>query len=142
VRFPVRRSGHNRTPCWSADEQFIVYHHVLYFYLSVVDADPPSTLPKRCHHENKIKNTQNLAFACWRCDRHEGSDPTSFDPQTRELSPLFDPRTQVWAEHFTYEGQQIISSTPGGRTAVNLLRLNSEERQRERLYGEGVDDVK
>jgi hypothetical protein len=86
---------------------------------------------------------ENLAFACWRCNRHKGSDLTSFDPQTRELSPLFNPRTQVWAEHFTYQGQQIIGSTPEGRTTVNLLRLNSEERQRERLlYVEGVDDVK
>jgi hypothetical protein len=85
---------------------------------------------------------ENLAFACWRCNRHKGSDLTSFDPQTRELSPLFNPRTQVWAEHFIYQGQQIIGSTPEGRTTVNLLRLNSEERQRERLYGEGVDDIK
>lgn len=85
---------------------------------------------------------ENLAFACWRCNRHKGSDLTSFDPLTRELSPLFNPRTQVWAEHFTYQGQQIIGSTPEGRTTVNLLRLNSEERQRERLYGEGVDDAK
>ena len=38
----------------------------------------------------------NLALACWRCNRHEGSDLTSFDPQTRQLSPLFNPRTQVW----------------------------------------------
>lgn len=25
----------------------------------------------------------NLALACWRCNRHKGSDLTSFDPQTR-----------------------------------------------------------
>jgi hypothetical protein len=30
---------------------------------------------------------ENLAFACWRCNRHKGSDLTSSDPQTRELSP-------------------------------------------------------
>jgi hypothetical protein len=46
VRVPVRRSRDNLIPCWSADEQFVVYHHVLYFYLSVVEADPPST-PKK-----------------------------------------------------------------------------------------------
>lgn len=38
----------------------------------------------------------NLALACWRCNRHKGSDLTSFDPETRQLSPLFNPRTQVW----------------------------------------------
>ena len=36
----------------------------------------------------------NLAFACWRCNRHKGSDLTSFDPETQRLSPLFNPRTQ------------------------------------------------
>jgi 5-methylcytosine-specific restriction endonuclease McrA len=35
---------------------------------------------------------ENLAFACWRCNRHKGTDPTSFDPDTRRLSPLFNPR--------------------------------------------------
>lgn len=39
--------------------------------------------------------TGNLAFSCWRCNRHKGSDLASFDPETEELSPLFNPRTQV-----------------------------------------------
>jgi 5-methylcytosine-specific restriction endonuclease McrA len=38
---------------------------------------------------------ENLTLACWRFNRHKGSDLTSFDPQTRELSPLFNLRTQV-----------------------------------------------
>jgi HNH endonuclease len=75
----------------------------------------------------------NLALACWRCNRHKGSDLTSFDPQTRQLSPLFNPRTQVWAEHFAYEKERIIGLTPEGRTTVHLLRLNSEERLTERV---------
>lgn len=79
----------------------------------------------------------NLALACWRCNRHKGSDLTSFDPQTRQLSPLFNPRTQVWAEHFAYEGERIVGLTAEGRTTVNLLRLNSEERLSERLSSGG-----
>jgi hypothetical protein len=77
-------------------------------------------------------NLDNLAFACWRCNRHKGSDLTSFDPQTGQLSPLFNPRTQVWIEHFTDEGNSIIGLTPEGRTTVHLLRLNSKERFIER----------
>lgn len=75
----------------------------------------------------------NLAFACWRCNRHKGTDLTSLDPQTRQLSPLFNPRTQVWAEHFAYEGERVIGLTPEGRTTVSLLKLNSDERLLERL---------
>lgn len=74
----------------------------------------------------------NLAFACWRCNRHKGSDLTSFDPQTQQLSPLFNPRTQAWAQHFTYDGEAIVGLTAEGRTTVNLLRLNSGERLLER----------
>jgi hypothetical protein len=77
-------------------------------------------------------NLDNLAYACWRCNRHKGSDLTSFDPQTNQLSPLFNPRTQVWIEHFTYESKSIIGLTPEGRTTVHLLRLNSKERLLER----------
>jgi 5-methylcytosine-specific restriction endonuclease McrA len=75
---------------------------------------------------------RNLALACWRCNRHKGSDLTSFDPQTRQLCPLFNPRTQVWTEHFAYERERMIGRTPEGRTTVSLLRLNSEERLFER----------
>lgn len=84
----------------------------------------------------------NLALACWRCNRHKGSDLTSFDPQTRQLSPLFNPRTQVWTEHFAYEGERMIGLTPEGRTTINLLRLNSEERLSERLSSETGTDMK
>lgn len=76
----------------------------------------------------------NLAFACWRCNRHKGSDLTSFDPQTGQLSPLFNPRTQVWTEHFTDESKSIIGLTPEGRTTAHLLRLDSKERLIERQH--------
>lgn len=81
--------------------------------------------------------TDNLAFSCWRCNRHKGSDLASFDPETGELSPLFNPRTQVWAEHFTHEEGRIVGLTAAGRATVNLLQLNSEERLRERRSGAG-----
>jgi hypothetical protein len=81
-------------------------------------------------------NLDNLAFACWQCNRHKGSDLTSFDPQTGQLSPLFNPRTQVWIEHFTCESKRMIGLTPEGRTTIQLLQLNSEERLIERQSNE------
>jgi 5-methylcytosine-specific restriction endonuclease McrA len=80
-------------------------------------------------------DADNLALACWRCNRRKGSDLTSFDPQTRQLSPLFNPRMQVWTEHFAYKRERIIGLSPEGRATVNLLRLNSEERLIERFSG-------
>jgi hypothetical protein len=83
-------------------------------------------------------DVSNLAFACWRCNRHKGTDLTSFDPQTQRLVPLFNPRAQVWSEHFAHEGERITGLTPEGRTTVTLLRLNSEERLTERTPGGGT----
>jgi hypothetical protein len=74
----------------------------------------------------------NLAFACWRCNRHKSSDLGSFDPQTQNFSLLFTPRQQVWTEHFAFQEEQIIGLTPEGRTTVRLLQLNTAERLAER----------
>lgn len=76
--------------------------------------------------------SDNLAYACWRCNRYKGSDLRSFDPQTNEFRVLFNPRTQEWNEHFVLEGFRMIGLTPERRTTVELLQLNSEERLAER----------
>ncbi len=80
---------------------------------------------------------ENLALTCWRCNRHKGSDLGSFDPQTQNFSLLFNPRRQVWAEHFALEGEQIIGLTAEGRATVSLLRLNNNDRLIERRSLQG-----
>jgi HNH endonuclease len=77
----------------------------------------------------------NLAYACWRCNRHKSSDLGSFDPETGEFSFLFNPRTQAWDDHFYQEDVQINGKTREGRTTVYLLKLNMRERciERQRL---------
>jgi hypothetical protein len=82
------------------------------------------------HGGNTIES--NLAYACWRCNRHKGSDLGSFDPETGEFSFLFNPRTQNWTDHFRQEDVQIAGKTREGRTTVFLLKLNTRERLRER----------
>lgn len=77
-------------------------------------------------------DADNLAFTCWRCNRYKGTDLGSFDPQTGAFSFLFNPRTQQWAEHYTFEGTTIVGLTPEGRTTIKLLQINSEERLAER----------
>lgn len=79
-----------------------------------------------------ITDADNLAFTCWRCNRYKGTDLGSFDPQAGAFSFLFNPRTQQWAEHFTFEGTTIVGLTPEGRTTIKLLQINSEERLAER----------
>jgi HNH endonuclease len=47
---------------------------------------------------------ENLAFACYLCNRYKGSDIASLDPATQELVCLFHPRQDRWDEHFRIVG--------------------------------------
>lgn len=81
----------------------------------------------------------NLALACPYCNRAKGSDIASIDSVTGELTPLFNPRTQLWNEHFVLEGSDIVPLTPVGRVTVAILHMNDPERtlERERLIQSG-----
>ena len=76
---------------------------------------------------------ENLAYACWRCNRFKGTDLGSFDPETTKFSFLFNPRKQQWEQHFRLEEGQIVGLTAEGRTTAVLLKLNTGDRVRERL---------
>lgn len=82
-------------------------------------------------HSGKT-DEDNLAFTCWRCNRHKGTDLGSFDPLTREFSFLFNPRQQKWSDHFAFEEVVIVGLTNEGRTTAKLLQFNSDERLAER----------
>jgi hypothetical protein len=75
---------------------------------------------------------ENLCLACLECNRHKGSDFGSFDPETGQITPLFNPRQQVWDDHFRLEGARIIPLSPEGRVTVFVLKLNDEIRVRAR----------
>lgn len=75
----------------------------------------------------------NLALSCSLCNLRKGSDISSFDPKTRSLTPLFNPREQSWHDHFRFKRDEIEGVTSVGRTTVHFLRLNSIERITERI---------
>ena len=70
----------------------------------------------------------NLWLACPLCNRYKGDKTTVVDPETGENVPLFNPRTQVWAEHFrwTDDGLRIIGLTPIGQATVAALHLSDD----------------
>lgn len=53
---------------------------------------------------------------------------TSIGPDTSQITRLFSPRTDVWREHFRWDGAIIIPVTAIGRATVTLLRCNDSER--------------
>jgi len=74
----------------------------------------------------------NMACACFRCNRHKGPNIGSYDPVTGLLTPLYYPRRQTWRDHFKLNGAHIEPLTPEGRVTVLILQLNAPERVRER----------
>jgi 5-methylcytosine-specific restriction endonuclease McrA len=70
----------------------------------------------------------NLALACFHCNRYKSSLNSALDPQTDERVSLFNPRTQNWQEHFIWSADclKIVGLTALGRATVEALRLNRE----------------
>lgn len=71
---------------------------------------------------------ENLALACFDCNRFKGSDIASLDPVSGMLTAVFNPRVHRWDEHFQLHHGRIVSLTPIGRATERLLRLNLAHR--------------
>jgi hypothetical protein len=68
---------------------------------------------------------ENLAYACFDCNRHKGTDLSSIDPRTERITRLFNPRVQRWDIHFRLQQDgAIIPRTAAGRMTLQLLHLN------------------
>ncbi len=76
---------------------------------------------------------ENLAWACFYCNRFKGSDLASVDPTSNKVVLLFHPRQQQWKRHFHLNGALIEGVTASGRATVSLLHLNDTERVTHRL---------
>jgi 5-methylcytosine-specific restriction endonuclease McrA len=73
--------------------------------------------------------TTNLALACHFCNRHKGPNLSSIDPLTANIEALFNPRSDVWLDHFELAGDKVLGRTPTGRATVSLLRMNAPNRR-------------
>ena len=76
--------------------------------------------------------SDNLAFACFVCNRRKGSDIASIHPGTGETVRLFHPRRDRWNDHFKIDRGYIVPLTDVARVTLQLLRLNAPERIAER----------
>ncbi|MHC5748638.1 MAG: HNH endonuclease [Nostoc sp.] len=68
----------------------------------------------------------NLALACFHCNRQKSDKLKAFDEQSLSEVPLFNPRTDSWQEHFIWSTDtlSIIGLTPTGRATVAALAFN------------------
>ncbi len=80
----------------------------------------------RCH--GGASDDSNLALSCQGCNGYKHVATSAMDPVTEIEVPLYNPRQDVWADHFAWSNgfTEIIGRTPTGRATVERLRLNRE----------------
>ena len=68
----------------------------------------------------------NLALACFHCNRRKSNKIIAIDPQSELQVPLFNPRSNIWKEDFIWSADRLylIGLTPIGRATVTALALN------------------
>ena len=79
--------------------------------------------------EGGTDEKENLWLACRNCNGFKHAKTHAIDPQTKEETPLFNPRTQIWNEHFEFNDDkaEITGKTVCGRATVIALRSNYEQ---------------
>jgi hypothetical protein len=68
----------------------------------------------------------NLALACRACNARKGDALTGTDEATGEDTPLFNPRTDRWSEHFEFDQDsgRLVGLSPVGRATITRLDMN------------------
>ncbi len=73
-----------------------------------------------------LTNLENLALSCRGCNSFKYTKVVGFDRITGKDFPLFDPRKNIWSEHFAWDKNPLYvrGLTPTGRATVQTLQLN------------------
>jgi hypothetical protein len=70
---------------------------------------------------------ENLALSCPVCNGHKWSASDGEDPVSGVSSPLFNPRTDLWTEHFQWSREVIgllEGKTARGRATISRMQMN------------------
>ena len=70
----------------------------------------------------------NLCLSCISCNGAKHKLQMGIDPASQLEAPLFNPRAQIWSEHFTWnaDGTLILGLTDIGRATLARLRMNRD----------------
>jgi HNH endonuclease len=79
--------------------------------------------------KNGLNDFTNLALSCLGCNYNKSTKTEFFEPISQSLSPLFNPRTMDWHEHFLWDETLtlIIGKTTIGRSTTLALKLNRQQ---------------
>jgi hypothetical protein len=70
----------------------------------------------------------NLCLSCSSCNLSKATAITARDPITKEITLLFNPRKQIWSDHFEWAESGLIlrGKTPVARATIERLKMNQE----------------
>lgn len=76
---------------------------------------------------NGTDDEENLWLSCRLCNVYKSAQTQATDPMTGDFAQLFDPRRQLWAEHFEWseDGIRVTGRTTIARATVLALQLNN-----------------
>ena len=71
---------------------------------------------------------ENLALACFHCNRRKWNRVRGVDPDSGDEVALFNPRSSRWADHFIWASDRltVVGLTSVGRATVTALDLNRQ----------------
>ena len=78
------------------------------------------------HEDKTVLN--NLALSCGTCNRMKAADIGTYLSENLEFIRLFNPRIDIWSQHFEINLGEIFPITPIGQATVKLLDLNNPDR--------------
>jgi hypothetical protein len=77
----------------------------------------------------RIDNAERqVRSVCVFCNFQKGPNIAGYDPESRKLTRLFNPRRQRWRAHFRWEGPTLVGKTAVGRTTLDVLAMNHPDR--------------
>ncbi len=71
---------------------------------------------------------ENLAYACFYCNRHKGTDIGSLSFKKGTLLRFYHPRSDRWKKHFFLSEGRIEALSEVGEVTSRMLELNHPER--------------
>jgi hypothetical protein len=110
----VRRRARDRCEYCGLPEVARTMKHVLDHVIAVQHHGPTSL--------------ENLALACIHCNRHKGPNLSGVDPDSGSIEILFNPRRDLWQEHFGWDGALLVGLSPRGRATIDVLKINRPAR--------------
>jgi hypothetical protein len=70
----------------------------------------------------------NLAYCCPDCNAYKGSDVATFLSEDDSLTRFFNPRKDLWYDHFDIHNGVISGKTGIGKATVQIFKFNEIDR--------------